>query len=129
MAEVTRNAVDFAARWLKSHILRSAMAGVFRAGFARDSLTWCFTNSVSDNGRGPLDSARLKTAFLPVSASGIENRPHICPSAPTFARIVLERTPHPGHDANLRTPSATLAPRLDRTRNLAHSPTLSLACA
>jgi hypothetical protein len=105
------------------------MAGVFRAGFASDSLTWGFANGVSDNGRGSLDSARLKTAFLPVSASDIENRPHICSSAPTFARIVPERTPHPGHDANLRTPSTTLAPRLDGTRSLAHSPALSLACA
>jgi hypothetical protein len=105
------------------------MAGVFRAGFARDSLTWGFANSVSDNGRGPLDSARLKTAFLPVSASGIENRPHICPSQLAFARIVPEHTPHPGHDANLRTPSTTPAPRLDRTRSLTHSPALSLACA
>jgi hypothetical protein len=70
VAKIARDAVDFVVRWLKSRVMRSAMAGAFRVSVARESLTWGFAKRQVANGR---DSAH--------------RRPHICPSQPALARI------------------------------------------
>ena len=97
VAKIARDAVDFVVRWLKSRVMRSAMAGAFRVRVARESLTWGFAKRQVANGR---DSAH--------------RRPHICPSQP--ATLEIDRI-----SAHLSQPSR--ASPLDRTpRRERHQP-------